>query len=95
MDPPALLSSHQGSDPGGNSALHLPDESSRTSSVSFHVHGGLLWLPFASVEKLSNALDLSVTKPAPTRYTFGIISCTGAHHTDSEELGSCGHLHNA
>lgn len=51
--------------------------------------------PFASVEKPSSALDLSVTKPVPTHYTFGIISCTGVHHTGSEELGSCGHLHNA
>lgn len=63
------------------------------------------WRPFfgspsVSVEKLSNTLDISVTKPAPgaspTHYTFGIISCTGASHTEAlEELGSCGHLHNA
>lgn len=56
--------------------------------------------PFISVEKLNGTLDLSVTKPAPgpspTHYTFGIISCSGANHTETlEELGSCGHLHNA
>lgn len=53
-----------------------------------------------SVEKLFNTLDLSVTKPAPhlspTHYTFGIVSYTGANHTeDLEELDSCEHLHNA
>lgn len=55
--------------------------------------------PLVSAEILGNTLDVSVTKPvpgpSPTHYTFGIISCTGANHTEAlEELGSCGHLYN-
>jgi len=67
----------------------------------FSMHGGpSLFTHFGFVEKLFNAPDLSVTKPAPrpspTHYTFGIISYTGANHAeDLEELGSCERLHNA
>lgn len=94
VDPPVLLRSIR------NSALQLLDESSGSSFVSFGVHGAPSLVPFVSVEKLSRTLDLSVTKPArgpsPTHYAFGIISCAGANHTEAlEELGSCGHLHNA
>ena len=65
------------------------------------MHGGPSLVTHSdSVEKLFNALDHSVTKPAPhpspTQYAFGIISYTGANHTeDLEELDSCERLHNA
>lgn len=66
----------------------------------FGRHGGpSLVTHFDSVENLFNTQDLSVTKPAPhpspTHYTFGIVSYTGANHTEGlEELDSCEGLHN-
>lgn len=67
----------------------------------FSMHGGpSLVTHFHSAEKLFSTPDVSVTKPAshhsPTHYTFGIISYTGANHTeDLEELDICECLHNA
>lgn len=98
--PQASLSSHQGWDPGGNGALELLAESPREWVCTFWHAWRSLITHFDSVEKFFNTPDISVTKPAPhpspTHYTFGIVSHTGANHTeDVEDLDSCECLHNA